>query len=294
MKSKLPGKRVLAFNGAALLVVGVSAIAMIRSSFYDPDAEPCADRYVNGIRMALTGSDGAPLAAGELQGQLSDTDWGLMDNIQVVKLRSGPAKAALQVKLPPLPAAGHDNADERAGAGFYWEPEAIRRPQAACLVYSVYVPKGFKFGQGMRLPGLMGNDAIKQDPQTAGAKRRKPEFSARYVFDQQGNADIFAQLPGVQQGRSLGGRESGFGLPHGRWVKFEQEVVLNTPGKKDGSIIAWVDGKLQFKKKGIMARQNDTTTIVGVLAEVTPGVRKADAMSGPEKIWMSPFELRWN
>lgn len=48
----------------------------------------------------------------------------------------------------------------------------------------------------------------------------------------------------------------GVSLDKGRWYCIEQYCRMNTPGKKDGVIRAWVDGKRVFEKSDIRMRHN--------------------------------------
>lgn len=50
-------------------------------------------------------------------------------------------------------------------------------------------------------------------------------------------------------------------LQREQWYSIEQFVQLNTPGKKDGVLKAWLDGKLVFDKRDIMYRRTDTLKI---------------------------------
>ncbi|MGB0715091.1 MAG: polysaccharide lyase [Phycisphaerae bacterium] len=44
-------------------------------------------------------------------------------------------------------------------------------------------------------------------------------------------------------------------LSHGRWYRIKQYIKLNTPGKADGVLRAWVNGRLAFDKTDIMFRK---------------------------------------
>ena len=43
-------------------------------------------------------------------------------------------------------------------------------------------------------------------------------------------------------------------LESNRWYSIEQYLKLNTPGKKDGILRAWVDGRAAFEKTDIRMR----------------------------------------
>ncbi len=46
-----------------------------------------------------------------------------------------------------------------------------------------------------------------------------------------------------------------------RWYCLEQQVRLNTPGKNDGILRAWIDGRLAFEKTDIRFRDTDKLKI---------------------------------
>ncbi len=60
-------------------------------------------------------------------------------------------------------------------------------------------------------------------------------------------------------------------LENNRWYCIEQHVKLNTPGKNDGILRAWVDGRLAFEKKDIRFRNNDRLKIEQVWMNVYHG-----------------------
>ncbi|MEZ5854195.1 MAG: hypothetical protein R3D67_05395 [Hyphomicrobiaceae bacterium] len=291
MSMKMPSSKAIVFNAAALLVGLSAVIVAIRSTLFEPDIPPCTERFSHGVRMQLAHDDGTPLSVEDLQGRLSNTDWGLMQNASVVALRTGPAKQALQIRFANQPPRTDErSSNDRPGVGFLWSPHDMGRAKSACLAYSVFVPKGFEFGVGTRLPGLMGAEF--DDAATSG-RDRQPTFSTRYAWSENGSGDIYAHMPEWQTGRPLGGKENGFNLTRGRWVSLEQEVVLNTPGKRDGALRVWIDGKLQLRKADVAFRQKPTTVIAGVMAEAVPGQNRAAAKAGDDQIWMTPFEIRW-
>jgi len=187
--------------------------------------------------------------------------------------------------LASAPSVSKDKSAERAGIGFEWAPQSFGTPQSACLSYSVLVPKGFTFGQGGRLPGLRGASSSESQGTASG-------FSTRYTWSAKGDLDVYAELPGER--RSLGGKVGDFSLTPGKWTELEQEIVLNTAGRNDGALRVWQDGSLVFEKKDMMFRAKPSVALAGVLAEAAAGEATTDVTQGAQKIWISPFELRWN
>lgn len=56
-----------------------------------------------------------------------------------------------------------------------------------------------------------------------------------------------------------------------RWYCIEQHLQLNTPGKQDGTLKAWVDGELAFDKQGIRFRDSSKLKIERVWCNVFHG-----------------------
>ena len=285
-KMQLPSRMALMLNGAAILIGGASLVVVLRPVFVGSDISTCAERYPSATRLGLD-RNGEPLTSADLQSRVGNTDWGILSGARVVKLRSGPAKHALELDLASAPPVLPKPAgDDKVGMGFAWTPQDMRRSRAACLAYSVFVPEGFSFGKGGRLPGLAGTSGIASESSDT-------VFSTRYTWGPGGEADIHTHLPDWPEGRSIGNERGGFGLQPGKWVALEQEVILNSPGKKDGVIRVWSDGRLAFQKTDVVFRTKAAVLISSVLAESVAGEQPPDTKPGPQKIWLTPFELRW-
>lgn len=282
---QLPSRTALLLNGAAILVAGASMITVIRSVLVAEDVPSCKERFATGTRLSLD-RDGTAITTADLQGRLGNTDWGLLHGAQVVKLRSGPAKFALEIDLASAPGAVQGGGTQRVGIGFNWAPQNFGKARAACLTYSVFLPEEFTFGRGGRLPGLVGN-------QSRDNGEGEPVFSTRYTWLANGDASIHTDLPGWPEGRPLTNERNGLTLEKGRWIELEQEVVLNAPGKKDGQLRVWRDGRIVLQKNDLVFRNKASELITGVLAEVVAGEPLPGTKPGPQKIWITPFELRW-
>lgn len=282
-------KNAMLFNGAALIIVAASAVMVVRSALFHDDAPPCLDRYGRGTVLNLE-ANGTPLGIEDLQSRAGGTDWGLLAGGRVVKLKSGPAKAAMEFNLgQAAKAVPSDAAQQRPGIGFLWSPRGLNAAGSACLAYSVFLPEDFDFGKGGILPGLTGGAIDDQ-----GGEPKDPPFSTRIAWRTDGAGDLHTHLPGWPLGRSLGNDRGGFRLEKGRWISLEQEVVLNAPGHKNGLVRIWVDGALRFEKSGLVFRDKAAGTLetglMGVLSEVAmPG----DTPQARHKLWLTGFELRW-
>ena len=75
----------------------------------------------------------------------------------------------------------------------------------------------------------------------------------------------------------------------GRWSAIEQEVVLNSPGKLNGTVRLWIDGELRVEETNIAMRANENSNISGVISDV--GYRRGSKTASA--IRLSPFKMSW-
>jgi hypothetical protein len=132
-------------------------------------------------------------------------------------------------------------------------------PEQAYFAYSIRLAPDWKPERGGKLPGIAGTYG------RAGWGGRKVDgtdgWSARGLFTGQrdertpiGFYCYHADMPG-KYGEHWVWQDGGFpGLENNRWYRIEQYVKLNTPGKRDGVLRAWVDGKQVFEKQDIRMR----------------------------------------
>ena len=283
---KLPSGNAMLLNGAAILFVGASLAVVVRSTFVADEVAPCKERYAIGTRLSLE-RQGAPVTTAELQSQLANSDWGLLDAARVVPVKSGPTKLALELDLAKAEGTARTAGSERAGIGFNWAPGTFKRREAACLTYSVMPGEGFGFGKGGRLPGLQGTSS------GAGSDATPEAFSMRFAWSGTGEIGVHPDLPRWPEGRSLNGWLDKPALKPGRWNELEQEVVLNTPGKADGVLRLGRAARLARKKTDVVLGSSPAVMISGVLAETAGGATGEGAKGASQKVSITPFELRW-
>jgi len=281
----MPSTTSLLLNGAAIIVGVASLGAVLRAAFIGEQLPSCKERFTNATRFSLE-HNGALITSEGLQSEAANTDWGLNNSgARAVKLKSGPSRHALELDLASVSSVSREHA-ERAGMGFHWLPDALQSPKAVCLSYSVFVPEGFVFGRGGRLPGILGASTNEgRDPTTT--------FSTRYTWNERGEMDVYPHFPNITEGRSLGGNRGTFALTAGKWTEFDQEVTLNSAGQNDGTLRVWQDGSLVYEKKNVVFRTKPSVAVTGVLAEAVAGEVSGGAPRGPQKVWLSPFEMRW-
>jgi hypothetical protein len=274
------------FNVAAgALVIG--AIAGVVRSFVIPnEVAACSARYSTITQLTLE-QNGQLLTAADLQARLGGADYGVLENVSIRALKDGPATQAVGIALRKGGAAPWSEADHKGGVSFPWQPRSARSLESACLSYSVFLPKDFAFHRGGTLPGLIGGQP--ESPQTA----HLPEVSARIRWRSTGEGDVVLHTADAQD-QVFGGGER-FVFPRGRWVKLDQEIVLNTPKKADGRLRLWVDGTLVVDAAELEIRPAADLRLSGVAAQAYYGTTEATTAAPQDtSIWMTPFELRYN
>jgi hypothetical protein len=234
---------------------------------------------------------GEMLTAADLQAKLGGRDWGLLDNTRFVKVEGGPAPAALEVDLRKS-AARAAGRETRSGMGFKWLPSQLKHASAACLAYSVWLPRDFEFASGGSLPGLYGGGEDAEEPSARG--RRTTVFSTRHRWREDAKAEVEAITIEAPDGQPIPIDPTWFKLTPGRWVRFEQEVVLNTPGRRDGVLRVWIDGDLRLERR-LAYIDKAGHGFRGISGDVHYG--RADqvaTIAGKDaSIRLSPFEIRW-
>jgi hypothetical protein len=176
------------------------------------------------------------------------------------------------------------------GTRFPWQPRALQGKTSACLSYSVLLPADFEFHRGGVLPGISGAD------DKASGDRFAVSFAWRSkdAGKEGGGVTLRVTENGATQGLPI--ERHAFDFPRGRWVKLEQEVILNTPKMEDGVLRVWVDGVLAVDRRDVTYRTKPQVAIAGVSVEVYRGSGPGDAQAAAGKaatVWLTPFEARW-
>ena len=283
--SKFQLPKFFLFNAAAA-VVGVATLTwIVRDAMYPETTATCGVRYQQAMMFNLT-RGGQPMSAAELQARLAGRDWGVLENTSVIAVDQGPAALALKVSLPKG-GANASRTSQSSGMGFNWTPGQLSGAKSACLTYNVFLPKDFDFGSGGALPGIYG--------EAAGAKSDAAAFSVRGRWRDGGSLELRTGTAGNPDGNSLVSNDrSQEPIARGRWVRVDQEVVLNTPGAKDGIIWLWMDDQLKLEAKALNIRDK-AAGFAGITADTH--YSRGDLAWAPSpkdaSVLLSPFELRW-
>jgi hypothetical protein len=276
--------------GIAGGVFGLATIGFMLQAQFAPDTYPsCSERYAQAGMFALERSSGSLLGAAELQSKLAGREWGVLHNVAIKPDNAPQAKAAMTVKFQPGGKIDKETRRAPSGVGFKWRPGYLRNASAACLSYAVRLPKNFKFARGGTLPGLFGASKT-ASPDAAAA------FSTRMRWLSGGKVGVQAIIPNERAGRLLTLAEKWLKFPREQWVQIEQEIVLNTPGQRDGTLRLWIDGRLHLNLGKLGFRREPDTGFSGVIADThyaTGNMAWAPAPAATE-VKLSPLIVRWN
>ena len=147
------------------------------------------------------------------------------------------------------------------GIDFRWTPLGMKAATAACLDYSVFVPEKFPFNEGGGvLPAVVGGA-----PPPAKLGATPIAFRRGWSGRRTARACSPSRTAGLDF-RAV--NLTGFPLEPGRWMRVQQEVVLNTPGAADGIVRLWADGDLMAEDTAVELRKNKDDGIIGVLADI--------------------------
>ncbi len=215
--------------------------------------------------------------------------WGLQDNLTIRPSDRKDKSPVLAFALPKGSINPGNREAPRGGAGFYWMPELPEGVSSACLSYGVWFPPDFDFVKGGKLPGLFGGDGPSGGRKVTGENG----FSMRFMWRAQGAGEVYAYIVG-NHGRGISLERGAFSFPRGQWLELAQEVILNRPGREDGVVRVWANGRLVIERTGLVYRKVPDMTIKGVMAHVFFGGKKPSwAARADSLVRLTPFELRW-
>jgi hypothetical protein len=277
-------------NAAAGFVATLIVVLAVRGAFWHEPTPACSERLGNGTLFGLEDQKGGAISTTDLQSRLGGRDWGLVENTKIQMVKDGPAPVAMLVTLPKLPVGSDADPRRRSGMGFTWLLSRLSSAKAACLTYDIRLPEDFDFGGGGVLPGLFGGETT-----ASPAKGLSSVFSTRHAWGENGTTHVEYALQGDAKGAALPINPDYLKLDRGRWIRLEQEVVLNDPGETNGIFRVWVDGKLQVEEIGVVFRKDDRAQFRGVIADVHYGTSGVGSSAVPKSttLQVTPFILRW-
>ncbi|MEO1210526.1 MAG: polysaccharide lyase [Cyanobacteria bacterium J06638_20] len=208
--------------------------------------------------------------------------WGF-ENLEVVvesEAASAEPTSFLRVHYPAgsaTPSVARTHNVPRGGAQYYADLN-LPSYERLRLRYRVRFSDNFDFVRGGKLPGLFGGSGASGGTIPDGTDG----FSARLMWREDGNGEVYAYLPTSENfGTSIG--RGSWQFPPGEWITVEQEVILNQPGAADGRIRLWVDNALVVDASGLVFRTVDTLQIDGIFFSTFFG--------GNDLSWATPQDV---
>jgi hypothetical protein len=278
----MPSTKTILFNAAASLVAILAVVGVVRTWLVPSTMQPCSERHSTSMVFPLE-RDGVVLTATDIQARTGGRDAGLIENVDVIRLKRGPVPIAMSVELPKGSAAPTSSVVPKGGLSLPWQPRTLKDKSTVCLSYQILLPSDFDFNLGGVLPGVFG-----------GVEQSNDRFLVQLGWRQGGaiGATNHVTLDGKKWKQQA--EAEGYTIPRGRWVKIDQEVILNEPDLENGVLRVWLDGTLAIDKADIAYRVKPDIALAGVAADVfyngedVSGRAPADA-----KVMLSPFEIRW-
>ncbi len=216
--------------------------------------------------------------------------WGLKNNLSLVATDDPQRPRVMELKIPKGSVNPGSRFAPRGGAGFLWTPQLPGNTRAACLAYEVRFPAGFDFVKGGKLPGIFGGEGPSGGRKVTGENG----FSTRFMWRTGGKGEVYAYIVG-NDGRGISLDRGAFVFKRGGWTRLVQEVILNHPGRNDGRIRVWVNGRLVISRAKLNFRTRETVHVKGVMAHVFFGGKDPSWASTRDSIVrLTPFDLRWN
>lgn len=283
-------KFTILFNGAGMALGLFLAVYVVRSFIVTDVTAGCSARYESATELSLVNEEGGPMLPMELQARVGTGEFGVLENAKVVTEKGAPWPAVLKVKLAKGTSSAFQEKAPRGGVGFRWNPAGMEGAEAACLRFVVKLPEDFEYSRAGMLPGLYGGIGYDPKAKLDGTNG----FGARVMWHDRGMIEVRAQVPGLQEGGSVGVPAGMTPLPRNQWTGVEQEIVLNTPGEKNGVLRLWVAGDLVLERSDVQWRTDGATKLSGVLADISYGGLQTGNMAPKDtEISLSPLQVRW-
>lgn len=125
--------------------------------------------------------------------------------------------------------------------------------------YKVKFPLDFTWMKGGKIPGLT---SYPYHPTGCISSSQFDGFSTRMMWRESGQLFEYIYNPEkVEQCGDYYKPDQPFYFVKNRWYTLTQEVKLNTPGKKDGIVRQWVDGKLLIEIDNTVLRKSSNIYI---------------------------------
>lgn len=195
-----------------------------------------------------------PYARDDLDAEWGDVEWASIERAEIVEADATSEGRFLRVHYP----AGSVGPSE-GGAQF-----RVRLPSShdrLFVAYRVRFAPGFDFVRGGKLPGLFGGTGNTGGERPTGTDG----WSGRMMWRELGRAVQYLYHPDQP---TVYGEDLDWDLAAERrfdaeWHVVEHEIVMNTPGARDGAVRGWWDGEPALERTGLRFRDVDTFAIDG-------------------------------
>lgn len=169
-----------------------------------------------------------------------------------------------------------------------WKPHIGAQLDSLYYSYWVKFPANFDFVRGGKLPGIGSFE-----PRVGGMKPNGNDgWSVRVMWDKDGKLGQYVYHP--DQPRNFG-EFFAWDMPpleQDRWYQLKTLVRLNTPGKRDGVITSWLNGKLVLDKHDLRFRNGSDLKIERFLFAVFFGGTGAEwAPKRDTLLYLDDFNL---
>ncbi|MEZ5776183.1 MAG: hypothetical protein R3D33_16190 [Hyphomicrobiaceae bacterium] len=253
-------------------------------------ASPCAGRYGAMTAFPPVSGDARPKDAEDILTLLDGKAWGVRERVTLTSPEGAPSPYVLEVAIPKGSINPGNEMAPRGGMGFRWRAGVPADARAACLAYQLWLPQDFDFNLGGKLPGIFGGTGPSGGELADGVGG----FSVRLMWRKGGAGEVYAYVPGHPDKRGRSIDRGAFVFPRGRWIRIEEEVVLNTPGRADGELRLWIDGHLRIAHSDMIYRVVPSLGIDGVFVDVFYGGKEPEWAAPKDTIVrFSPFALGW-
>ena len=137
-------------------------------------------------------------------------------------------------------------------------------PKAVRISVDLYISEGFDTVIGGKLFGISGGKGAAGGKVAGkpGCANKTGGWSSRVNISKSNRPNVYSyhqnrktacNAKGNKHGQIYGGKKA---IPTGRWVTFEQQIVMNSPGKADGSVTLWMDGQPMVRETGLMYQKD--------------------------------------
>lgn len=146
-----------------------------------------------------------------------------------------------------------------------------REVNNACIRYRIRFQDGFDWSKGGKLPGLSGvADGVSPSLPAGGGNPGSKGWSGRIMWGPSGSMESYMYYP--TQPEYYG---QGFGwarrLDDGRFHTIRQCYIMNTVGKRNGVLRAWLDGTVVLNKTNFVYRTKRSVHISHMMWSIFRG-----------------------